>query len=303
MCLIVTNIQNTPRGKGNFHLTFLAAQKLFLQKMYLTEHKRIYQQISATLNKMNISEKLCLQWNDFKDNLSSSFGELRQDKDLTDVTLACEDGRQVEAHKVILAASSPFFMHILKRYKHPHPLIYMRGLKLEDLQAIVDFLYFGEANIFQEKLDSFLALAEELQLKGFTGADNSEKVKEALAESNSKKAPVKREKLKQSNTSVSNVYPKDPNTAIVLEKNSINAELHHIDEQIKSMMTVADLRTNDGRRLATCNTCGKQSASNNMRQHIETNHITGVSHTCNICGKISRSRDALRQHRQKACLS
>ena len=255
---------------------------------------------------MNISEKLCLQWNDFKDNLTSSLGELRQDKDLTDVTLACEDGRQVEAHKVILAASSPFFMHILKRYKHPHPLIYMRGLKLEDLQAIVDFLYFGEANIFQEKLDSFLALAEELQLKGFTGADNSEKVKEALAtqaEPNSKKARVKKEKHKQSNTSISNVYPKDPNTATVMGKNSINAELHHIDEQIKSMMTVADLRTNDGRKLATCNTCGKQSASNNMRQHIETNHITGVSHTCNICGKISRSRDALRQHRQKACLS
>ena len=52
---------------------------------------------------MNNSEKLYLQWNDFKQNISSSFGELREDKDLTDVTLACEDGKQVEAHKVILA--------------------------------------------------------------------------------------------------------------------------------------------------------------------------------------------------------
>ena len=56
-----------------------------------------------------MSEKLCLQWNDFKENLGSSFGELRVDKDLTDVTFACGDGKQVEAHKVILAASSPFF--------------------------------------------------------------------------------------------------------------------------------------------------------------------------------------------------
>ena len=77
---------------------------------------------------MNNSEKLYLQWNDFKQNISSSFGELREDKDLTDVTLACEDGKQVEAHKVVLAASSPFFKDILKRNKHPHPLIYMRGL-------------------------------------------------------------------------------------------------------------------------------------------------------------------------------
>ena len=71
---------------------------------------------------MNVMEKLCLQWNDFKENTSSSFRELREDEDLTDVTLVCEDGKQVEAHKIILAASSPFFMEILK--KHPHPLIY-----------------------------------------------------------------------------------------------------------------------------------------------------------------------------------
>ena len=57
---------------------------------------------------MNNSEKLYLQWNDFKQNISSSFGELREDKDLTDVTLACEDGKQVETHKVVLAASSPY---------------------------------------------------------------------------------------------------------------------------------------------------------------------------------------------------
>ena len=48
------------------------------------------------------SEKLCLQWNEFQDVVSSSFGELRDDHDLADVTLACEDGKQVEAHKIIL---------------------------------------------------------------------------------------------------------------------------------------------------------------------------------------------------------
>ena len=45
----------------------------------------------------------------------------------------------------------------------------MRGLKSEDLLAIVDFLYCGETNVFQENLDSFLAIAQELQLKGLMG--------------------------------------------------------------------------------------------------------------------------------------
>ena len=52
-----------------------------------------------------MSEKLCLQWNDFKENLSSAFGRLGDDTEFVDVTLACEDGQQMRAHKFILAAS------------------------------------------------------------------------------------------------------------------------------------------------------------------------------------------------------
>ena len=60
-------------------------------------------------------EKLCLQWNDFRLNISSAFGELREDKEFTDVTLACEDGQQVEAHKVVLIASSPFLLDVQQK--------------------------------------------------------------------------------------------------------------------------------------------------------------------------------------------
>ena len=122
---------------------------------------------AQTMQRSN--EKLCLQWNDFQQNLTSAFKDLRDDKEFTDVTLACEDGQQVEAHKLVLISSSPFFRNLLKKHKHPHPMIYMRGLKSEDLVAIIDFLYHGEANVYQENLDSFLAIAGELQLKGLHG--------------------------------------------------------------------------------------------------------------------------------------
>ena len=147
--------------------------------------------------KMQSSEKLCLKWNDFHENLNSAFGVLRNDKEFSDVTLACEDGTQVEAHKVILASSSPFFMEILKRNKHPHPLIYMRGIKAEALTAIVDFLYFGEANVVQENLDAFLALAEELKLKGLTGSTEHNELKH-LNEESSQKNIAQRKQHKES---------------------------------------------------------------------------------------------------------
>ena len=64
----------------------------------------------------------------------------------------------------------------------------MRGLKASDLVAIVDFIYNGEANIHQEDLDGFLAIAEELQLKGLAGAQMDDYVlKENVLELNNLK--------------------------------------------------------------------------------------------------------------------
>ena len=97
--------------------------------------------------------------------------------------LACTDGQHIEAHKVILAASSPFLAGVLKTNKHPHPIIYMRGIKFQDLTAMIDFLYHGEANVYQDDLDSFLAIAEEFQLKGLMGGTDDAKAKEETKQS------------------------------------------------------------------------------------------------------------------------
>ena len=41
---------------------------------------------------MSHSEKLRLQWNDFQENLNSSFKQLRNDDELSDMTLVSDDG-------------------------------------------------------------------------------------------------------------------------------------------------------------------------------------------------------------------
>merc|ERR1712002_1387213 len=118
------------------------------------------------------TEKFCLRWNDFETNISSAFRELREDKDFFDVTLACDD-EQIQAHKVILSACSPFFRGVLRRNKHEHPLLYLKGVKYADLLSVLNFMYHGEVNVAQEELNSFLAVAEDLKVKGLT-QNNSE---------------------------------------------------------------------------------------------------------------------------------
>ena len=108
--------------------------------------------------------------NDFQHNTITSIKELIDNQDFTDITLVCEDNQQIEAHKIILSSSCPFMRKMLSNNKHSHPLIYMRGIRFKNLTALVDFMYHGETNIYQEDLSDFLALAEELQLKGLTGA-------------------------------------------------------------------------------------------------------------------------------------
>ena len=112
-------------------------------------------------------ERFCLRWNDFESNLSASFREIRDDGEFFDMTLSVGD-QQIQAHKLVLSACSPFFRSVLKQNPHQHPLLYLKGVTFADLQAVLNFIYHGEVSVAQDSLNSFLAVAEELRVKGLT---------------------------------------------------------------------------------------------------------------------------------------
>ena len=217
------------------------------------------------------------------------------------MTLACEDGQQVEAHKVILAASSPFFQKLLGRNKHPHPLIYMKGIKFDDLLAIVDFLYFGEANISQENLESFLAISEELQVKGLMGNILDEKVEDMDEKyldhptlpviSTKRKIPKKEQSKSQT--------PKENKAVAIPSK--ISGDFQELEEIVKSMMEKSENYLSYKReKTYICKVCGKEGAGNAIKDHIEANHLEGIILPCWSCDKTFRTRNTLRQHKAKA---
>ena len=258
----------------------------------------------ASAEACTMSEKLCLQWNNFKENITASFGSLRHDEDFADVTLACEDGKQVEAHKVILASSSPVFQKILKSNKHAHPLLYMRGMKSEDLLAVLDLLYCGETNVYQEDLDSFLAIAEELELKGLIGKTNQE---EQAIPTKPSEAPVPKKTAFKDKTrmtkSVAMSSPRgssrDSQVPTVAVANEHSANIQELDEQINSSMTKISRKNNRGQPLYVCHFCGKEAIHCDMKRHIEANHLEGISIPCNFCEMMFRTRHARRMHQTR----
>jgi len=166
---------------------------------------------------MGSSDNFCLRWNDFESNISTSFRELRDDSEFFDVTLCCDNGTDiVPAHKVILAACSPLFRKILSRQKNQqNPFLYLKGIHLKEMKAVLNFMYHGEVNVAQDSLNNFLAVAEELAVKGLTtdskpaGTDTpakkavvSQKQKRSLPPGSSSSTPqaAKKPKPSQSNT-------------------------------------------------------------------------------------------------------
>ena len=264
-----------------------------------------------------MSEKLCLQWNEFKESANVLFENLREDNDFADVTLACEDGKEVKAHKVILAASSPLFKTLLTKHKHPHPLIFIRGINSENLEAIVDFLYRGEANVLQDNLDSFLLIAEDLKLKGLVGPGEEVGEEKALKEeSKSKLTPGKPNNQADSNVNSpreKEAYIHQEEAFIHKEETFIHKEgvtlassnnsdeyLQQLDEKVKSMIEKSEKKMRVGKsfhRVNICKVCGKEGQWVAIRDHIEANHLEGVSLACNQCEKTFRSRVSLRMHR------
>ena len=97
----------------------------------------------------NMSD-LIFRWDDHAQFRTSALQELRKTEDFLDVTIACDDD-QIKAHKVILSSASPFFHNILKRNPHSHPLLYLRGTKVKDIEAILEFVYSGVTYVNEEE--------------------------------------------------------------------------------------------------------------------------------------------------------
>ncbi|XP_059060511.1 zinc finger and BTB domain-containing protein 49-like [Achroia grisella] len=128
---------------------------------------------------MNNAPQFSLRWNNYVTHVTEAFNVLRFENDLVDVTLCC-DGGKIKAHKMLLSACSSYFKQIFKENPCQHPVIIFRNFKFEDLNAIVNFMYHGEVNIFQEQLESFLITAELLEVKGLTDNIEDESPKSQL---------------------------------------------------------------------------------------------------------------------------
>ena len=171
----------------------------------------------------------------------------------------------------------------------------MRGMKSDDLTAIVDFLYYGEANVYQEKLENFLAIAGELQLKGLEGSksldgsNDEERQKPMKKHIGNDKVPMPR--MHQFDDGTADDRKTGSNALASLKISVQSANFQELDEIVKAMMETSEKIVKVGNRKAcakVCKVCGKEGHPTDIMRHIEAYHLEGVSIHCNFCDKILR---------------
>ena len=248
-----------------------------------------------------MSEKFALKWNDFQSNWSSSLSELRKETEFADVTLISEDKVKFTAHKILLSSCSNMFKFILKESTHANPLLYLGGVSSQNIGFILDYIYHGEVNIYQEHLDSFLESAEKLEISGLIGnqENNQAHVPQMDSTFKGEQKPIsddtsslmvstndtdimkqRRQYSRAQTTDASRIYVGD------MTSEEIEAKTKELYQKIDGGWS--------------CLHCGKTSShkSSGMRYHVET-HMDGLCYTCNVCSKEFRSKNAYNFHKSR----
>lgn len=110
-------------------------------------------------------QQFCVSWNSHQSNMHNAFPKLLSSEQFVDVTLAC-DGGSIKCHKVVLSACSDYLERLLLEIPCTHPIIFLRDMRMWELQALVEFMYRGEVYVEQQQLAKLIQAAEALQIRG-----------------------------------------------------------------------------------------------------------------------------------------
>jgi len=243
-------------------------------------------------------DKFCLKWNEFDTNIREYFKKLRKVHSLFDVTLVTDDGKQIQAHKVVLSAGSNFFNEIFQTSNHTNMLIYLKGISSADLEHIADFMYNGEASVSQEELTSFLETGKELKVKGLLAEMRGDLGKSQNDDhenySDLQCNGVEYNDIK--NADFKNVVDQEYPVKQIFTPQEFNATKFEPNNTDTELDILIEERIEKQEGLWKCKVCGRTTtAKKHMKKHAET-HIEGMMHTCHICSKTFATRPCLQTH-------
>ncbi|KAK3929229.1 Actin-binding protein IPP [Frankliniella fusca] len=102
----------------------------------------------------------------FPPNLLLNMNDLRDTRRFCDVEILC-GGKRIQAHRVVLAASSPYFraMFTVELIEKQQQCVEIHAIDPDILEALIHFIYTGKVRIGQDNVQELMIAADMLQLK------------------------------------------------------------------------------------------------------------------------------------------
>ena len=252
------------------------------------------------IEQIKMMSKCSLSWNEFSDSVSKTYRNVRNKEDFSDVTIVGNDQKPVFAHKLVISGGSQYFESLLRTSKHNNVLLCLDGINSEQLNNLLDYIYFGEAQVYQDQLHTFLQLAHRFRLRGLLKEDL---IQEELTDT--KELP----EVKNMGNEVT-VEPIGDGIQefIIEEKDTESKKLNYIlnsnmgESYFRKLKEVNSklraLYTKDTeRKVFICKVCGKEKPNTgHMTDHVEY-HVEGLQYQCGSCDRIFSNRQDLRAHK------
>ncbi|XP_068210995.1 zinc finger and BTB domain-containing protein 14-like isoform X2 [Palaemon carinicauda] len=118
---------------------------------------------------------LALTWNNHSTTFFKTLSTVRLKERYTDVTLSCE-GKFYQLHKLVLSTCSEYFEKIFEQTPCKHPVIVLRDVSCDELEALLNYMYLGSVSVAQNDLSRLIKVAELFQIKGLAVPDEPPKV-------------------------------------------------------------------------------------------------------------------------------
>ena len=179
-------------------------------------------------------------------------------------------------------------------------MVYLSGVQSTELYSILDYIYEGEVQVYQEGLEKFLDVAQKLKINGLIGdgiKDQKEETFEKVEQVDLddymprifEESSLSNNKRIQERKIESYAKKYDKTVSVVTNQGT--------DVYEEAKRAVDDILIKEG-DCWVCNVCNKSSKKNcDMRKHAEV-HIEGLSFPCQLCGDTFRSRTQLSTHKQ-----
>ncbi|XP_030751699.1 zinc finger and BTB domain-containing protein 8A-like [Sitophilus oryzae] len=109
----------------------------------------------------------------YEENRDLMFQNLLADDVLSDVTFHCRDGF-VKAHKVILAAASPYFKKVFAVHSEPKTAYILHGVTVGQMKSFMELVYRGVTDISSDMITKLCQVATEFGITGIVDTSMSD---------------------------------------------------------------------------------------------------------------------------------